>query len=207
MLYRIVGGFSCLKMYCFSSIDNLEMVCILLFKIFVLVSIIFHSSFNLLNDEYGTCKTFWIVAWSSGYFSRIHLSTLIWSLLYFVFFEWGNHFNEWTSLSKRHLRLSFCSMKFLCCLPDWCSSFLVMPSWISFWSSASINCSIWIFIYPFSWDSVIFLLSFLICTWLAFDRSSILPFDDTDPCQLKSYWHLGTLSSLRNLHLIEMILL
>ena len=89
MLYGIVGGFSSLKMYSFSSIDNLEMAGILLFKMFESLSIIFHSSFSLQNDEYGICKAFWIVAWSSGYFSRIHLSSLIWFLVYFMFLNEG----------------------------------------------------------------------------------------------------------------------
>ena len=180
---------------------------ILPFRTVESLSILFHSSFSLLNDEYGTCKAFWIVAWSSGYLSRIHLSSFIWSRLYFVFFEWGNYFSECTSRSKQHLWLSFGSVWILYCWSDSSSSFLVISSWIQFWSSASVSCSIWIFAYLFSWDSVMLLLSLLINTWLTFGWSSILPFDDIDSCQLKSDKHLGTLSSHRNLHLIKTILL
>ena len=130
MLYKIVGGFSSLKMYSFSSIDNLEMAVILLFKMFESLSIIFHSSFSLLNDEYGI--------WNMQSFLNCCMIVRILfkdpfkffnlvSIILYVF-EWGNHFNKWTSLSKRNLWLSFCSMKILCCLSDWSSSLLVMSS-------------------------------------------------------------------------------
>ena len=85
------------------------------------------------------------------------------------------------------------------------SSFLIMLSWIKFWSGTSINYSILVLAYIFNWNSVMSLHSSLINMWSNIGCLSISSLDDTRSYRLKSDQNLHALSSCQSFHLIKKI--